>query len=93
MPNANQYPAVITSNLTATIASSSSLSDVLDLFGTTLSGFVMPASWTSANITFQASVDGTNFFDLYDQFGVEVTHVVAASRFIRFAPSDMARRC
>lgn len=90
MPNANQYPPVITSNNTATIASSASLSDAIDLGGTTLSGYIMPATWTAANITFQASVDGTNFYNLYDQFGNEVTNVVSTSRFVCLTPSDMA---
>ncbi|MDB2415442.1 hypothetical protein N9W34_06695 [Rickettsiales bacterium] len=90
MPNSKQYPAIVTSDLSATIASSESLSDVIDLSGTTLSGYVMPASWTAADITFSVSADGTNFNDLYDQFGNEVNHTVDASRFIALLPSDFA---
>ena len=90
MQNSNQYPPVITSNIIVTIASSASLSNAIDLSGTTFSGYVTPAAWTSANITFQASVDGTNFFNLYDSFGNEVTNVVSTSRFVSLVPSDMA---
>lgn len=90
MPNSNQYTPLITSDLTATIASSASLSDAIDVSGTTICGYIMPASWTSADITFQASVDGTNFFDLYDQYGIEVKHSAAASHFVQLTPADMA---
>ena len=90
MPNSTQYQAVISSNLTATIANTASLSDAMDLSGTTLAGYIMPASWTSANMTFQVSVDGTNFHNFYDQFGNEVSHTVSTSRFVALNPSDMA---
>jgi hypothetical protein len=90
MSNANQYPSLITSDLTATIANGASLSGAIDLRGTTLVGYIMPASWTAADITFRGSVDGTNFFDLYNQFGIEIKHTVAASRFIALIASDLA---
>ena len=90
MPNSNQYPSVITSDLTTTIASSASLSGSADLGGTTLSGYIMPAAWTAADLTFQGSVDGANFSDIYDSFGNEVSHSVAASRFVALNPADFA---
>ena len=58
---------------TVAIASGASLSDAEDMVGRRLVGIIMPATWTSADITFQASIDGTNFYDLYDQDGNEVT--------------------
>ena len=90
MPNSTQYQPIITSNLTATLANAASLSDAIDLNGTTMVGYIIPAAWTAADITFQVSVDGTNFNNLYNQFGNEVKHIVAASRFIVLTPSDMA---
>ena len=90
MPNSNQYPPATTSDLTATIASSASLSSSADLGGTTLSGYVMPATWNTADITFQGSIDGTNFLDMYDEFGNEISHPVAASRFVALNPVDFA---
>jgi hypothetical protein len=89
MPSANQYQSLINSDLVTTIANSASLSGAIDLGGTSLAGYIMPASWTAASVTFQASVDGTNFYNLYDQFGNEITHAVAASRFIALTPSDL----
>ena len=89
MPDSFAYTPVITSNLSATIANAASLSNATDISGTSLVGYIMPAAWTSADITLQASVDGTNFYDLYDEFGNEITHNVDASRFIALAPSDL----
>jgi hypothetical protein len=90
MPNSTQFPSVIASDLTATITSSTSLSAAIDLKGTALIGYILPSSWTAADITFRGSIDGTNFFDIYNQFGSEVRHVVAANRFIALTISDLA---
>lgn len=57
----------------ATIASGQSLSGVVDLGEIPLVAIQMPAGWDAANITFQASYDGTNFFNLVDGSGNEVT--------------------
>jgi hypothetical protein len=73
---------------TATIAASGSLSDAIETGGGTFTGIIMPAAWTAAALTFQGSVDGTNFFNLYDEFGTEVSYAADASRFIRIGPSD-----
>ena len=43
----------------------------------------IPATWTTANLTFQTSSDGTNYVDLYDSYGNEaVVTVGGASRAI-----------
>lgn len=68
---------------TATIAINASLSGEVDLEGFTLVSIIMPAAWTAANLTFQASdVTGGTFQDVYDDQGVEVTVQAAASRSI-----------
>lgn len=53
------------STLTATIANGASLSDAVKVAGR-MAGIITPVAWTAAALTFQASADGTNFFDLYD---------------------------
>ena len=53
-----------------------------------LCGIQMPAAWTTADITFQASYDGTTYYDLYDQDGNEITISAAASRFIILNPDN-----
>lgn len=64
---------------TATIASGQSLSAAVDLRFRQLIGVIMPSTWTDANVTFQVSVGGTNFFDLYSFDGTEFTITVAGT--------------
>lgn len=73
----------------ATIAASGSVSDDVNMGGRVLVGIEMPAAWTAASITFQASFDGTNFFDVYDNLGVEVGATAVASRFIAMNPTAL----
>lgn len=42
----------------------------------------MPAAWTAASLTFQGSIDGTTFYDVYDIAGNELVVTAAASRII-----------
>lgn len=68
---------------TAVIANNAALSAAVDLVGFRLAGIIIPASWTTANITFVTSPDGTNWFDRYDHQGAEyVVTVGGASRSI-----------
>lgn len=74
---------------TATIANGASLSDTVDcgegLFPVAL---IIPGAWTPADITFQASIDGTNFSNLYDEDANEITVTANTSRFIVLTPSE-----
>lgn len=55
-----------------TISSGSSVSPAILLGGLRLFGIVMPAEWTAANLTFQASVDGgATWVDWIDSKGAE----------------------
>lgn len=50
-----------------TIPASGSLSDATPVgAGAVVVGISMPSAWTAANITFQGSVDGTTFQDIFD---------------------------
>lgn len=42
----------------------------------------LPAAFDGTALTFQGSVDGTTFFDLYRDTGTEVNYTVAHSRII-----------
>lgn len=83
---------------TVTIASAASLSDGAHIgYGNpdgasrgTLVAIVMPAAWTAADLTFQASNDNTTFTDLYSASGTEYTASAAADRWIAFDPADFA---
>ena len=76
--------------VTATIVSGTSLSSAADLGTGRIVGLVIPATWTSAAITFQGSADGATFFDLYDD-AIERTIAsgsVSASRFLALPLGD-----
>ena len=74
----------------AVIANGASLSPAIDLSGTVIVGFVMPASWTAAVLTFQVSDDNVTFNDLYNESGTEISLTVAAARFVRLNPAEWA---
>lgn len=67
---------------TATIANGTSLSDAVNIENQNMFAIIMPAAWTAAALTFQGSIDGTNFFNLYDDTGTEISFTVAASRYV-----------
>lgn len=73
--------------VTVTIANGASLSDVAALGGMTLVGIIMPATWTAADLTFQASHDNSTFNNVYDADDAEVTVEADASRYIQIAPT------
>lgn len=66
-----------------TIASGASLSGAANLGGLHAVGVLMSAGWTAANLTFQISVDGVTYYDLYDKTGLELSIIAGASRFIQ----------
>lgn len=50
----------------------------------------MPAAWTAANITFDGSSDGANFFSVENVDGTEFTVTAEASRIIILDPTKLA---
>lgn len=70
----------------AVIASGASLSGVIDCLERVVMAIQMPADWTTANLTFQASNDlaGT-YQDVYRE-GTEVNIAAADDRYIVFDP-------
>lgn len=71
---------------TATIANNASLSDAIDLQGCRAVAIRMPASWTTAVLTFQGSEDDSNYADVYTSGGTELQCAAAASRWIILEP-------
>lgn len=73
----------------ATIASSGSLSGVVNMSGHFLAGIIMPSAWDAASLTFQAceTSNGT-FFDVYKDDGTELSYTVAASRYVVINPAN-----
>lgn len=68
-----------------TISAGASLSASVDLGPNRPFGIIVPAGWTAASITFQASADGINFFNVFDDTGAELTLVAAASEYLVFS--------
>jgi len=50
----------------------------------------MPAAWQAAAISFQGSIDGTNFYDLYDDGGNQISLTVAQQRTVVLAAGALA---
>ena len=76
--------------LDVTIASGASLSAAINLQGRTVTGIIMPAAWTTANITFQAAAaEADTFVDVYATGGSEKSVTVAASRYVAIDTTDM----
>ena len=67
---------------TATIANGASLSDAVDLTGLSVIGIVMPATWTTATLSFQGSHDGSTYQELKDEFDTLLSYnpLVACNR-------------
>ena len=67
------------------------VSEEVNITGLTLSCVQMSTAWTSANIGFQASVDGsTNFYPVYNTLGDHLTYPTSASRIVAFDPAQFA---
>lgn len=75
-------------SITTTITAGASLSSAIDLGGGVLAGIIIPSTWTTASLTFQVSNDGVNYYNLYDEYGSEVTATPAAGTFMRLSAGD-----
>lgn len=65
-----------------TIANGSSLSGGVNLGGRIITGVFMPAAWTPANLTFQASYDGVTYVDMYSIAGSEMQVTAAGGLYL-----------
>lgn len=71
-------------NANTTIANNASLSSAVSLGYTRVHRIAMPATWTTAALTFQSSYDGNTYNDVYTDSGEYTvsSSVVGASRTI-----------
>lgn len=65
-----------------TIATSTTVSAAVDLTGTSLVAILLPAAMTGVAVSFQASVNGTDFFIVKDGSGATVSITTAAAQYI-----------
>ena len=74
----------------AAISAGTSLSELVYLKDHALSAIIIPAIWTTAAITLQASIDGSSFFNVYTAAGTEYTVAsTTANRYILIPASDL----
>ena len=73
---------------TVTIAAAASLSDAVDLETSTLMAVIMPAAWDAAGLTFEVSHNGTDWVDLYNEFGELLVTVADTDRYIHLTPAE-----
>lgn len=72
------------------ISDNATTSSAAQCDGLLLSGIVFPAAMTGATVTFDFSFDGTNFVDVVETDGTEVTYTVTAGDVVRVDPSGWA---
>lgn len=69
------------------IANGASLSAAVPLGAKTLVGVGLPAAWTAAGLTFQVSVDGSTWLDLYSGTAEVAFTSAAAGRYVAVDPT------
>lgn len=79
----------ICSELTVAIANGESLSGAIHVGNRAPVLLIMPAAWTTADVTLQGSQDGSTYNDVYDRNGNEYTITAAAARLILLDVPDI----
>lgn len=73
----------------ATILSGQTQSNIVNVHGASLLALIIPLGFTSATLTFDASLDGINFYSLVDGYtGNPLQLVCSANTFSRVLPAD-----
>jgi hypothetical protein len=72
--------------ITVTFTAGQSISSVINLGGETIVGIIFPPVWSIASATFQVSVDGTNWHDLYDESGEVTVSSASSTRAVSLDP-------
>lgn len=90
MTDARYSPPIVADTVTATIASSDTVSGEVNVYGTTLCGLHLPASFTGTALTFQAAVaSGGTYQEVYKD-GAALSVTVAQAKYIALNPADFA---
>lgn len=75
------------STTTATITSGQAVSAGVDLGEQRLAGIILPAGWDAASLSFQTSIDGTNWVELADTSGLIGVAAPAVGRMMMVDPA------
>lgn len=73
---------------TATIASGETVSDAVHLEDHVLCGFILPAAFTGASVTFRGSVNNSTYTTIYDYTNTAVGATVTQGRAYSLNPID-----
>jgi|TARA_Y100000004_G_scaffold36918_1_gene39647 hypothetical protein len=76
--------------VTIDISANTTQSSSVNTDGMLLTGIVFPAAMTGTAVTFDFSVDGTNFYDVKETDGTDVSYTVSAGDVVRVDPSGWA---
>tara|TARA_R100001463_G_scaffold130936_1_gene190672 strand:+ start:17691 stop:18029 length:339 start_codon:yes stop_codon:yes gene_type:complete len=76
--------------VTIDVSANGTQSSSVNTDGMLLTGIVFPAAMTGSAITFDFSVDGTNFYDVKETDGTDVSYTVSAGDVVRVDPSGWA---
>ena len=81
------YQGFLDVSRTATIANGQQVSNAINLNGFVLVAVLLPAAFTGTALTFQGSLDGTNFFDMKKSDGTALSYTVAQGTFVPIDPT------
>jgi hypothetical protein len=76
--------------VTIDVSENATQSSSVNTDGMLLTGIVFPATMTGTTVTFDFSVDGTNFYDVKETDGTDVSYTVSAGDVVRVDPSGWA---
>ena len=78
------------SSATVTIASSGTTSNAIDLVGMNLVGIQFPSAFTGSTVSFEASLDGSNYYAIADTAGTDLSVTVTADRLVALVAADLS---
>lgn len=85
----NGYQGQFNPSVSATILINTQETSVIETGGFCLCGILLPASFTGTAVTFEASVDGTNFFAVKSTTsGSALSYTVAQGTYAAIDPKD-----
>jgi len=91
MTKTNQYSPIVAFDKSAIISTSGTISDEINLQGTTLCGLFIPSSMDGTELSFQVAFSsGGTFYDLRDENNSLVTAQITTGDYVSLNPSTFA---
>jgi len=80
----------IAKSVTIDVSADANNSSGISTDGMLLSGIIFPGTMTGSALTVDFSLDGTNWYDVVETDGTEVSYTVSAGNAVRVDPSGWA---